>query len=276
MEVTSTGSLSVEPVEKKAKLSLPASIGLYNYFDEYNKAISGKKIVKGVQKPPSKIGDYPKLFDPSPAFYAIEDCPWKPQALIVGGKLLDSKEHLYKWGKAPQIRCEESLITKIESNERKSLNVASYTDHFIYGSKLQLRAIQDKLNAVEEGNTLPYKDVLDIFKMNDQLFGLLDSVAKGNQNMAYSLVDRISLLVTLRRDTWMKGFDADLPTEEKYRLRALSVNSPQLFPEEEVIVAKAALASGKEQKLHDQLLKDRLKNNRNYNASTHIFLNFLF
>ena len=91
---------------------------------------------------------------------AIEACPWKVQGLLVGGKLLNTDEKLYTWGKPPQIRCDGSLITKLESNERKSLNVASYNDHFIYGSKLQLRAIQDKLNAAEENTALPYQDVL--------------------------------------------------------------------------------------------------------------------
>lgn len=273
-ELKSAGSLSVEPVEKKTKLSLPPSMGFYSYFDEHNKSLKGTKVIKGVQKPPTKMGDYPKLFAPNPVFYAIEECPWQAQGLIVGGNLLHADEKLYTWGKAPQIRCDESLITKLESNERKSINVASYNDHFIFGSKLQLKAIQTKLTAVKENTALPYQGVLEIFKLNEQLFGLLDSIAKGNQNMAYSLVDRVSLLTTLRRDAWLKGMDQELPTEERYRLRALSVNTPQLFPEEEVSKAKKALKSGKEEKLHDQMLKNQFKNsnNRNTNASTHINL----
>ena len=257
-ELDNSGGLSVDPVKKKVKVSLPASMGFFEYFEDYHKHLCGEKVVKGVQKSRVELGSYPKMFEPHPSYYSIDDCPWQSQGLHLGANLLHKDNGLYQWSSAPQIRCEEILIRKLESNERKCLNVASYTDHFIYACKLQLQKIQDKLMAVEKDQDLPFEEVMNIFQMNDQMFGLLDSAGKGTQNQAAALVDRISQLVSMRRDAWMKGMDKNLPKEEKFRLRDLSVNTCQLFPQEEVNKAKEKVKSEKEDKVNDKLLNAQL------------------
>lgn len=279
-ELASTGGLGVDPIEKKVKLTLPASPGFFDYFDQYNKSLSGRKIVKGVQKPPTEIGSFPKLYEPQPTYYAIDDCPWQSTCLGLGTNLLDKQEHLYVWGEAPQIRMTEANLKKLETNERRCLNVASYTDHFVYGCKLQLKSVQDKLMAVENDQPLPFQEVMNIFKLNDQMFGLLDSIARGNQTQAFCLADRVSQFVTMRRDAWLKGMDSSLPLSEKYRLRALSANTPTLFPKDEVEKAKKAVKTGKEEKLHENLLKAQAQQNastdKNNNSSKHNFYMCLF
>ena len=257
-ELDNSGGLSVDPVKKKVKVTLPASMGFFDYFDDYNKLLRGDKVVKGVQKSRTELGTYPKMFEPHPSYYSIDDCPWQSQGLHLGANLLHKDDGFYRWGAAPQIRCEEILIRKLESNERKCLNVASYTDHFIYGCKLQLKKVQDKLLAVEKDQDLPFEEVMNIFQMNDQILGLLDSAGKGTQNQANALVQRISQLVAMRRDAWMKGMDTNLPKEEKFRMRALSVNTCQLFPQEEINKAKEKVKSEKEDKVNDKLLNAQL------------------
>ena len=53
--------------------------------------------------------------------------------------------------------------------------------HRSFHLELQVTTQEDKLMAVEKDQDLPFEEVMDIFQLNDQLFGLLDSAGKVNQ-----------------------------------------------------------------------------------------------
>lgn len=254
--------MSVEPEERKARLSLPPSAGFLNKFEDFTKVLKGQKAIKGTQKQVFTSGKFPRLFKPSPSLYSIPECPWKAESLGLGSDLLAATNPVYNSTHPPQVSVDEAVVKKLESSVRQSLNVASYMDHFMFASRELIKGSQEKLDLVQAGDSLSFPDVCEIYDDNKKALGLLQSAAKALSDISVGLVERAGCLVTLRRDAWIKGMPFNLPQVEKLRLRSLSLNADFLFPTEEIEVSKKCLKDYKEGKLQDQVLNSQL---RSYN-----------
>ena len=177
--------------------------------------------------------------------------------------LFTKEVSIYEGSKPPVATVGEDTFTKLESSNRKSLNVVSYLDQFLAASKKHLRAVQDTLFAVDEGKQLDFEDVCDLHQKGEEVLSFLDSAAMANQDLGLATCDRISQLVTTRRDMYLENF-VDIPEEEKIRLRTLPINTPMLFPQAEIEVAKGKSRDQKEDDLRSNMMK-RMSYSGNYN-----------
>ena len=261
------GSLSVEPVTKKAKITLPASVGFMQNFTKFSCKLAGTPVKEGGEvKAALAVGKFPKLFTPKATYYSIPECPWKTGALPLGSNLIATEEKIFPDTKVPDLVIPDKECTALESSERLSLNLHSYLDHFIAASKKQLKNSVSSLDSfLKEQTELDVDTFYEMSQSMKDVLRILDSAALANQDLSKVVCDRISFLVTTRRDAFI-GKMAQLPLIEKTRLRSLPVNTPSLFPPEEIEKAREKIKASREQE-KDYYIVETMKNQKKFKTN---------
>lgn len=245
-----SGSMSMAPTQKWAKLSLPPSVQFGSKFESYTDSIKGKK--KSTAKGKAGVyapGSYPTVKVPKMDYYHIEDCPWPTQALPVT-ELLGNKTTDTLFTKSTiNVSLSEDLVMKMETNLRKSMSVLSYLDWFVWAGSEKGQSTRHLMIDSEDkehgGAQLGVEDLNKTVDTLTESTELLFSAGTAISHLADIVADTIGFIVTLRRDQWMAQMDKIVPLSEKQRLRSCSTNATALFTTEDLEECRNRLSKEK-------------------------------
>lgn len=229
---------------------LPASSeGTSNLFDQFVNDVNGKSTQKKKRQVPKEMGTFPTNYLPKSKFYEVEDCPWKDTVPDSDPLLYNSS--LYKSHDHPNFNMSILRLFDWEESNRKSLNVASYVDHFMWGVQKHLKVMKRKLGSrrYEEDPTLAFEQIEDLYWQVSESLGFLDSAARGLNDLIKMAVSRIGNQMLVRRDNWFSQFTSSPGRSVYLSLRGAGLNEDGLFGSE---LMEKAIKSMKEDK-HDDV-----------------------
>jgi hypothetical protein len=240
--------------DSKAKPMLPVSSEAFvNLFEKYEEDVAnaGKKTHTQEGK---KADAYPKLFLPKMSNYVVEDVPWKTEALSTDDALKGSS--VFKGQNFPPFTVPFKQFTNLDSSNRKSLNVLSYTDCFLWGVTKHLRVMKRKLGSrrYEEDPTLSLEQVEDLYWQTVESLGFLESAAKGLNDLIKMTISRIGLNTLLRRDNWIAHFTTTPSASGKNALRRAPFNGDGLFSSEVLEKVLDTVKADKHDDVQDAIL----------------------
>ena len=247
-EESSDIGLSVVSGEKRMRAHLPAPPGYVKYFEEHFR--DELKDVKGGN--PLAVGSYPRMYKPKASHYEIKDA-WSSEFLKEDTALC--KSVLYKYKDPPKFEVKQQAIKGLETHCRGALNVACYTDSFLWSAKRMVEKMRARLSSkrfVKEP-TLDIEDIRELFALTDEAMDFMSSAAKGIQDYSKMTMDEVAMLVTWRRDSYISSMSKELPEEQKILLRQQDMMGKTLFGKTALEEATVAVERTRQARTNEQV-----------------------
>ena len=236
---------------------LPASSDAFmNLFDMYVDDVKGKPTSTKKKNNSKDTGQFPSLFTPKMKFYEVEDCPWKENFLDSDKKLYHSA--LYSFNGNPEFKMSHvQQLLNWEGSNRKSLNVCSYVDNFLWGVMKHLKVMKRKLKSrqYEEEPSLSIEHIEDLYWQVGESLNFLDSAAKGLNDLIKMTINRIGSQVLIRRDNWFNNFTTVPSSFVTSSLRQSDLNNDGLFGEALLLSLLKDVKDDKQDDVQDAFLR---------------------
>lgn len=260
MDESCPTAMSVEQTQnQKSKPKLPYSPSIMEWFREYEEELKGESD-KRRNMQPLETGFFPKGLKTSMKPYMM-DCPWDkgPRA---NPDLLESNIFPHKF--PPKVAMKYQKVEDLENHNRDMLSIGSYTDTFLWATKENLKQILNKLDCTRYQKTpsMNMEQIQDLHENMEMSLELLQSSARGLQDLIKGTVYNVGLLLLSRRDAYTDGMISLVSQATKNKLRQESLNTRYLFEGNTLEVAKRSATEEKKDKVHEQMLYGEKKSQR--------------
>ena len=257
----------LEAVQMSRACLPKSSVVFEDAFDRLIHDLKGLHFPKDKQKKGKKVapklkdvGVMPKLFVPNMDHYEVEECPWKEAFLDSDAALYGSS--LYKKDANPSFEMSVKNLLDLEDSNRKSLNVLSSLDMFLWVGNCYVDNLKKKLKTAKKAIDVDNPKVIlgeehleDLLADCKESMSMLNSAAKGVTDLVKMTVGRVSRQVLIRRDNWFKEFTTKPSRNVRLLLRHGDFNGDGLFGSDVLDRALTLTKQDKQDDVQDHLLQ---------------------
>ena len=248
IEDTKATARSVDKQVVRGKAKLPCSESFNDWFKDFEREVRGETAEGKKYNKALDMGSFPKGLRPSMKPYQLERCPWEksPRA---NPSLMESTIFPYKY--MPKVSIKYFKMEDLENCSRDMLGMASYSDTFLWATKETIKEAMKKLDTTryQEVPSMNLEQIQDLHENLETSLELLQSSARGLQDVIKGTVNNIGNLVLCRRDAFLEGMLMQVPQEMKSMMRQNSINADLLFDTDVVERAKKLVTEEKKEKV---------------------------